>query len=227
MGTLDAVDEDVCYEFKFTVCAEAYDGGDTEAVIDVEGEVLCREGHGDDTGVLRAGELSGSVLRVGWALNHRESLFDHCDAHSQTLHEIHALLFRERSYELRSEIHEELGGVIEQDVLVLDVIHVFPQHRGRGLGLTLAHRFIELFGRGCGVAVCKPFPLQFDVTYDGAPERIAQAGLDRYSCDCKLATAKLARHWGRLGFRRLLRGPYYALNLEHRLPALASLTSVR
>ena len=51
--------------------------------------------------------------------------------------------------------------MIDLDLLIVDYVEVYPKFRGLGIGVSAIHRTIDVFGTGCGLVACKPWPLQF------------------------------------------------------------------
>jgi hypothetical protein len=47
------------------------------------------------------------------------------------------------------------------NVLLLSQVEIGPSYRGRKIGLTVLSRMIRRWGKGCTLAVMKPYPLQF------------------------------------------------------------------
>jgi hypothetical protein len=111
-----------------------------------------------------------------------------------------------------------------RDVLILDLIEVFPDHGGKNLALAVALRLIQSLGQGVNLVVCQPCPLQFIAYFDDKPEELARLGLHRSAVDRDDATRRLRRYWRRLRFRNLDRkGEVLALSPAWRLPAMRDL----
>jgi hypothetical protein len=115
--------------------------------------------------------------------------------------------------EVEDLIEDASNGI---DTLIVELVKVDEAHRGIGVGLMAAMRFVKTFGAGCGYAIGKAFPLQFASTDAPtlSPERTA-------------AFRKLREHWSRIGFKRLGKNSdYMAINLDKLQPtaddALAS-----
>lgn len=157
-------------------------------------------------------EPIGSVklLRIdgGRALNEGENLWDACDAHSQEAADLYRVLFR-RGYDFKRSIERMFPDAMSPDVLLIELIRLVPQARGRGLGLRAARRAMDAFESHYGLVVVQPFPLQFN-----AHERKHRDDPDLATFDCseQTALAKLRRHWSQLGFERLGRSDYFALS---------------
>jgi hypothetical protein len=83
------------------------------------------------------------------------------------------------------------------DLLVLNRIDIVPTFRGRGLGLLVVSRTIDIFGENCGLVAMKPFPLQFANYLD--PEWHAPEGLEDPDGAFRTALSKLHRYWARAG----------------------------
>jgi hypothetical protein len=86
------------------------------------------------------------------------------------------------------------------NVLLLSQIKIEPPCRGRGIALTVLSRMIKRWGKGCTLAVMKPYPLQYcgkDV--EATPE-------------FKNAYQNLVGYYAPLGFRKI---PCRSGSLEH------------
>jgi hypothetical protein len=105
------------------------------------------------------------------------------------------------------------------DLLILERIELKPEYRGRGFGLLAAHSIIEMFGSGCGLVACKPYPLQFEGNNRWTPPAQA-SGATRA---LRNARKKLRRYWARIGFRRVPRTVLYALDPERNLPSFGQM----
>ena len=90
--------------------------------------------------------------------------------------------------------------------------------RPHGVGLAAASRFLETFSGGCGIAIGKPFPLQFDCSRRDNAVWMEQLKMASFAQNEDTATEQLQAYWGRLGFGRLLDTPYWAMNLGYVRP---------
>jgi hypothetical protein len=211
------------YRVEFTVVRELFGGGDElDGVVEIKGNILFMSQDDYEASPQRettVGYVSGFVIKNEDGVD----LFYECDAHSQELIDVVSVLFDPEDEELREDVDQALHGVIQSNVIVLDRIEVVPEHRGHGVGLAAASRFLETFGAGCGIAICKPFPLQFEYGAKKRPEWVERMKLGSFEQDQKTATGKLEGYWGRLGFARLLDTPYWAMNLGLVQPTRADL----
>src|SRR6185437_7168848 len=87
-------------------------------------------------------------------------------------------------------------------ILLLTRMEIKPEYRGHGAGLVAIRALIDVFGRGCGLVVCKPFPLQYK-------DEVAEADRKEF----EKALEKLRKYWSRLGFQRVAETDLYALSL--------------
>ena len=60
----------------------------------------------------------------------------------------------------KEEIQNEFE-VVDLDLLIIDYVEIYPEFRGLGIAESAIHRTIDIFGTGCGLVACKPWPLQF------------------------------------------------------------------
>jgi hypothetical protein len=180
---------------------------------------------GEDDVRRRVGKVLAYRINSELAANCGEPLFDVCDAHSASLHEIHTLLYEHDDYELKPAIMDQFGdGGL--DALVLDYVVLNPPWRGLRLGLLAARKLIDLVGGGCGLVVSYVAPLRPDAHQKlGVPA----SWLPRHETpdECKEAARKLRRYYRQMGFERIGRTPYYALSMTLRAPTLAELLRSR
>jgi GNAT superfamily N-acetyltransferase len=86
------------------------------------------------------------------------------------------------------------------NVLLISQIKIEPPYRGRGIALAFVSRVIKRWGKGCTLAVMKPYPLQYcGEDAEDTPE-------------FKSAYRKLVRYYAPLGFAKI---PYGNGSLEH------------
>jgi hypothetical protein len=58
-----------------------------------------------------------------------------------------------------------------------DFVAIYPEFRGLGTAESAIHRMIDIFGPGCGLVACKPWPLQFTPTIADDQEAIKRLAL--------------------------------------------------
>ena len=108
----------------------------------------------------------------------------------------------ERLFDLDSGYwKEEIQGeyeVLECDLLIIDCVEVYPNFRGHGIGPSAIDRTIDLFGAGCGLVACKPWPLQFTPAYTRDSKALRR--LKAPSVGRDEAIRKLRARWSQLGF---------------------------
>jgi hypothetical protein len=111
---------------------------------------------------------------------------------------------------------EEIQGeyeALECDLLIIDCVEVHPKLRGRGIGPSVIDRTIDIFGAGCGLVACRPWPLQF-TPY--ARDRTALKRLKVPRVGREDAIHKLRTYWSRLGFWPLGESGIYLLSMTQR-----------
>ena len=112
------------------------------------------------------------------------------------------------------------------DLIVPHAVSLLPEHRGKGIGLLVVWRFLDYFGANASLAVVKPYPLNHG---DPAKPR-DKAFREMYRQFAKTPKAAgmeaLARHWSKLGFRRLRDSEYLFLDMSRSRPSLEDLIEV-
>jgi GNAT superfamily N-acetyltransferase len=93
---------------------------------------------------------------------------------------------------------------------MLERLVIFPEHRGRGVGLTVLRTLIERYRMGMGLIAMKPYPLQYEFFREDEVEDIPRAvlGLDLFHGSHAASTKKLKAYYGRLGFKNVPRTGY-------------------
>lgn len=176
---------------------------------------------------LTIGNFSALVVDVESAINDGVHPFEVFDSHS-TAAPYYRQLYLERSWsgaDLRSSVLKAVYGEDEPwrpNLLILDRVTVFPEHRSNGVGLLAIRGLIERFRMGVGLVVMIPFPLQFEadpVTSEAREER-SRLGLDQFKLGYDRAMAKLRSYYATLGFRTIPRTRLMGLAADRKLPPL-------
>ena len=113
----------------------------------------------------------------------------------------------------KEEIQSEFEA-LECDLLIIDCVEVDPGFRGQGIGLSAIDRTIDIFGAGCGLVACKPWPLQFTPAF--ARDRKALKKLKAPNVGRDEAVGKLRAYWSHLGFWPLGETGIYLLGMAQR-----------
>lgn len=181
----------------------------------------------DDSRRLTIGHFSVVLVDVESAINERVHPFDVFDSESKTAPYYQAL-FRAQSWsgaDFRKPVLQAIYGNDEPwrpNLLILDRVTVYPEHRGRGAGLLAIRGLIERFRMGIGLIVMTPFPLQFEAephTPEDLEER-SRLKLDEFGVGYDKALAKLRSYYATLGFRTIPRTRLMGLAADHKLPTL-------
>jgi hypothetical protein len=170
------------------------------------------------------GRISARVVQAGRAIDARESLFEVCDCVDQNLHDYASAAYDFDNSCIRESISDGCAGT---DILIIENVQIVRAHRGRGLGLLAVRRAIDTFGAGCAAVILKPFPLQFSDPSSRPTNKASdwEARMDTGSFESKqsIALTKLRRHWNRLGFQRIGRSDYFALDLQAKQRSLRNI----
>jgi GNAT superfamily N-acetyltransferase len=172
----------------------------------------------DDNKTL-AGKFHLYYMDVCAAVNAETSVFDIFDCRADTL-DYYGAIFAGLSL----TISEELDKLFDFEaawgnVLILNRLEILPAFRGHNLGLIVIRRLIERFGGGAAYVAMKPFPLQSEHSArDEEDEWRNQLQLPALGTDLRRTTAKLRRHYAKLGFRALKGTPFMFRMGDHALP---------
>jgi GNAT superfamily N-acetyltransferase len=186
-------------------------GSETDFVHSIVGRIFAKvEGDAEEK---EAGCVKASLVQFGEAMDHgitTERLGDGVDGN---IAEYWELLFDLDSGDWREEIRDEYEA-LGCDLLIIDCVEVHPKLRGRGIGRSVVHRTIDIFGAGCGLVACRPWPLQFTPAY--TRDRKALKRLQAPSVGRDDAIHKLRAYWSRLGFWPLGGSGIYLLSMTQR-----------
>lgn len=182
---------------------------DSDFVQSILGRIVARpqdERDEEDAGYLRA-----SLVQFGEALDHgidTERLGDGIDGE---ISEYWERLFDLDTGHWKEEIQDEYEAS-DCNLLIINCVEVHPKFRGRGIGSSAIDRAIDIFGSGCGLVACKPWPLQFTpvVASDGKTFQAPNLGKDE-------AILKLRSYCSKLGFWPLGETGIYVLSMAQRV----------
>ena len=179
------------------------------------------DNHGPTREVL-LGELKFYLIRVGNAVNHDVSLHDVFDTTQETLDAGNAIF--DSSYsDYKPTVHKLFEDPLPyDDVMLLHRLEIQPFARGQQLGLAVLIRAIEDWSSGCSLVVMKPFPLQLESNAQESKNWKTLA-LDSFPQNEKTAFQKLRSYYEKIGFERIGRSDFFALNTRLKWTALDEL----
>jgi hypothetical protein len=194
----------------------------TDFVSEYTGIIRCTRDR--DNKVCSAGKVHAYRIHAGLAANHRESLFDVCDAYSHEMHVLHTLLYEPNSHGFQEPLIDRFHAV-EPDCLVLDYVLLNPRWRGLKLGLLAVRKLVDLIGGGCGLVVSEILPLHPDAD---KMLKVPKSWLPRHQTpeERNQGVVKLRRYFRAMGFKRLGRTSYYAMPTAQVTPSAAELLKV-
>lgn len=205
------------YRIRFDTSVSLASLDEQDPVIDIVGRIVHIDNDEKET---EAGELRGAVVRIGRVINDGYDFFEACDAHSQELSNIAELVWDRDTDEYREDLVEGACG----DLIVPATLKILPEHRGKGVGLLAIWRFLDYFGSGAALAILTPFPMNHSDERGRRYKIDLAMSYESFKTTKAVGIEKLARHWGRLGFRRVARDPdYMSLDMQLRRPSLEDL----
>jgi hypothetical protein len=181
---------------EFAVCASLHEEYvDADFVHSIRGKISAKSedrGKEEDAGYIKA-----SLVQFGGAIEHGISTERLGDGIDGNIAEYWELLFDLDTGCWKEEVQDEYEAS-GCDLLIIDCMEISPKFRGTGVAPTAIDRTIDIFGPGCGLVACKPWPLQFTPSFarDRKPLKRLKApviGRDE-------AVRKLKAYWSRLGF---------------------------
>jgi GNAT superfamily N-acetyltransferase len=158
-----------------------------------------------------AGRIGALLVPFSGALDHGISTARLGDGISCDISEYWERLFDLETGNLKEEVLHEYE-VTSLDLLIIDYVEVYPRFRGLGIGVSVIHRTVDLFGAGCGLIACKPWPLQFTPAVEH--DRKALKRLNAPTIGQDEALRKLRAYWSKLGFWPLGNTGIYLLSIS-------------
>ena len=195
---------------EFVVRARLHDSVEDHFVHSIAGRIIVEPENGGEED---AGEISASLVQFGEALDHGISAERLGDGISGDISEYWEHLFDAETGYPKEEIQNEFE-VVDLDLLIIDYVAIYPEFRGLRIAESAIHRTIDIFGAGCGLVACKPWPLQFTPSVADDQKTLKRLALPNVSKG--EAIRKLRSYWSRLGFWPLGNTGIYLLSLSQR-----------
>jgi len=202
--------ENVLASVEFVIRTELHDYTETDFVHSILGRIIAEP---QKSGEEDAGHIGASLVQFGEAMDRGISAERLGDGISGDISEYWEHLFDAETGYPKEEIQNEFE-VVYPDLLIIDYISIHPKFRGLGIAESAIHRTIGIFGIGCGLVACKPWPLQFTPSVADDPKalkRLAPPNVGKAE-----AIRKLRLYWSRLGFWPLGNTGIYLLNPSQR-----------
>ena len=190
--------------------AELHDSVETDFVHAILGTITAET---ESRGKEDAGHIQGSLVQFGEALDHGIGAERLGDGISGDISEYWEYLFDVETGYPKEEIQNEFE-VVDLDLLIIDYVAIHPEFRGLGIAESAIHRTIDIFGTGCGLVACKPWPLQFTPSVADDQEALKRLALPNVSKG--EALRKLRSYWSRLGFWPLGNTGIYLMSVSQR-----------
>ena len=195
-GTKMEAKKNIVASIEFAVRASLHQQYvDADFVHSILGKISAKsEDQGNEEEV---GSVKASLVQFGEAMDRGISTDRLGDGIDGNIAEYWELLFDTDTGCWKEEVQDEyeISGC---DLLIIDCIEVSPKFRGTGVGPIAVDRTIDIFGPGCGVVACKPWPLQFTPAF--ARDRKALNALKAPGVGQGEAVRRLRAYWSRLGF---------------------------
>jgi len=195
-GTTNEAKKKIVASIEFAVRASLHEQyADADFVHSILGKISAKsEDRGNEENV---GYIKASLVQFGEAMDHGISTERLGDGIDGNIAEYWELLFDLDTGSWKEELQDEYetSGC---DLLIIDCMEISPKFRGTGVGPAAIDRTIDIFGHGCGLVACKPWPLQFTPAFardQKALKRLKAPGIGRDE-----AARKLRAYWSRLGF---------------------------
>lgn len=202
--------ENVVASVEFVLRAELHESVETDFVHSIAGRIIAEpeSRRKQDAGYIRA-----SLVQFGEAMDHDISAVRLGDGISGDISEYWEHLFDMETGYPKEEIRNEFE-VVDLDLLTIDYVAIYPEFRGLGIAESAINRTIDIFGAGCGLVACKPWPLQCTSLIADDPVLLKRLALPNVSKG--EAIRKLRSYWSRLRFWPLGNTGIYLLSLSQR-----------
>ena len=139
------------------------------------------------------GEIELIYLHGNRAYNNDLDIVDICDSENQELYDYASSIYKNGCI---SEKYNDMS--VSNDVLILDRIRIEKSHQGKGFGLIISKKVIELFGYNCGAILIKPFPLQFSAGRKDEEKLNNKYLSEKFSSDLDVCRKKLLKYWKKI-----------------------------
>jgi hypothetical protein len=202
--------ENVVASVEFVIRAELHESVETDFVHSIAGRIIAEPAH---RGKENAGRIGASLVQFCAALDHGITAERLGDGISGDISEYWEHLFDIETGYPKEEIQNEFE-VVDLDLLIIDCVAIYPEFRGLGIAESAIHRTIDIFGSGCGLVACKPWPLQFTPSVANDQEALKRLALPNVSKG--EALRKMRSYWSRLGFWPLRDTGIYLLSVSQR-----------
>ena len=202
--------KNVVASIEFVLHAPLQESAETDFVHSIAGRIIAEpEGGGKED----AGQIGASLVQFAQALDHGISAERLGDGISGDISEYWEHLFDVETGYLKEEVQNEFE-VVDLDLLIIDYVAIHPKFRRLGIAGSAIRRTIGVFGVGCGLVACKPWPLQFTPSVAEDPE--ALKALAPPNVGKAEALRKLRSYWSQLGFWPLGNTGIYVLSVSQR-----------
>jgi GNAT superfamily N-acetyltransferase len=195
----------------------------TRYLYKTQGKVVAVDYDDEHEQRIEAGRFRLYYIDVLAAVDAGASVFDIFDCKSDTLDYYPAIFDMDTEGPSDELLRLFKDGVYFGNVLIVDRLEILPEFRSHNIGLVVMIRLIERFSAGASIVAIKPFPLQRERFSDEGSEwrqGLKLADLDK---NLRRATAKLRRHYAKLGFKAMRGTPFMFRLTEEGLPAPESL----
>jgi hypothetical protein len=201
---------DVVASVEFVVRTALHDSVEDDFVHSIAGRIIAERENREEED---AGKIGASLVQFGEALDHGISAERLGDGISGDISEYWEHLFDAETGYPKEEIQNEFE-VVDLDLLIIDYVAIYPEYRGLSIAESAIHRTIDIFGAGCGLVACKPWPLQFAPSVADDQEALKRLALPHVSKG--EAIRKLRSYWSRLGFWPFGNAGIYLLSMSQR-----------
>jgi len=173
----------------------------------------------------KAGKFSARVVDVRGAMFDGYDIFDVFDTDGAAM-SCYESLFEHDTEDFNEKTRlVAFGGDYpwNPNILILDRLVIYPEFRGKGIGLRTIRALVHRLRQGVGLVALKPYPLQFEA---GAVESTGyrKKGLHLFNISEAEAHRKLVEHYALLGFHEVPDTDYMVLNPEARLPSIEGIS---
>jgi hypothetical protein len=176
------------------------------------GKIIGEDKSEKKTGI---GEVKLAYFSLFSAASNRLSEFSVLDGISYEYDQYCEALYDQDAEEINQSIEDEFG-FNRGDLLIVEEIVIFPEFRGNSFGLLALRAIMEKFQSSCGYIMLKTIPLQFERNKD--KKWLDDMKMSEFPSGERKATAGLAKHYEKLGFKRIGKSDFYLFCTDNKIP---------
>jgi len=173
--------------------ADRYDPYNDNYFNYMESPIILEKAYENTIRKKKIGSIVLIYLHGNRAFNNDMDIVDICDSESQEIYEYANSIYH------NGYINEKYNDMPRSnDVLILHKIMINKKYQGRGYGLIISKKVIEVIGSNCGAVLIKPYPIQFSLDKENKDEWNNDYLSERFNSDKENCRKKILKYWRQL-----------------------------